>query len=454
MRKSHFSACVLLALVGMALGAGALHAQDELSPPPLNIILPNYETLPVGQIGGLEGGAYVARVNDATSNWYNPAGLTLAKTSSISSSAGTYQLLSLVPEALPEAGNSVQQVPALVGVVVKKLFGNDQLTAGFALVRTNAWDQETDAQLDQLDRPLPNVLTYSSDSEFWQTDASAAVGWDPEGPWRFGGALATTFTTLRAVEAISNRALSETGTENVFAAGRASGSVTHTRLTAGAQYDASDSWRLGAIIRSPGLRLFRSGNYNLDILVTEGPESTSLVFFDPDITFNYKLPFEAAVGAAWSHDRLEFELDVKFYSGISAYDLFSTQRLATLITDDGQGGPPVVTPVVVQPVVAESQSVVNVAVGGHYAFSTNRVWIVHFGFNTDFTPVGDADRFFTPVDLYGISLGVSGQTTHIIASLGVHYSFGSADNLRLADLLTTNISVDTWGFLYSLAYRF
>ncbi len=77
-----------LAVAATTAFAASLAAQ---TPPTTSftLTLPNYNTIPIGQVGGLEGGAFIARTNDASSNWYNPAGLGLAKTSSVSSSAGT-----------------------------------------------------------------------------------------------------------------------------------------------------------------------------------------------------------------------------------------------------------------------------------------------------------------------------------------------------------------------------
>src|SRR5262245_53552100 len=97
--------------------AGSLAAQDFIiQPPGFTLTLPNYNMTSIGQVGGLQGGAFVARANDSSSNWYNPAGLALAPRAQISSSAGSYQLFNLVPKDLTsdDSGGSSQQVPALV----------------------------------------------------------------------------------------------------------------------------------------------------------------------------------------------------------------------------------------------------------------------------------------------------------------------------------------------------
>ena len=54
-----------LAIVG-AMSATPLRAQsvDQVATVPPNVVLSNYDNVPVGPFGGLEGSAYVARVGD------------------------------------------------------------------------------------------------------------------------------------------------------------------------------------------------------------------------------------------------------------------------------------------------------------------------------------------------------------------------------------------------------
>ena len=207
-------------------------------------------------------------------------------------------------------------------------------------------------------------------------------------------------------------------------------------------------------MRSPGLSLFRSGDYSYDAVATAGSVNASLSFFDPQPRFDYHLPFQATVGAALVRERFQLELDVLFSAGSSPYDLFSSQRSATLILDSGQGGPPVVQQIPFGEVVSDNQATVNVAVGGSYALTANQVWALHFGFTTDFSPVGDQDEYFSKVDLYGATVGVSGTVGGLTAALGVNYQFGSANNVPLADILDSDIDIQSIAIIYSLAYRF
>jgi hypothetical protein len=449
-------ACLTGAGLGAWLSARDVYPQN-LVPPPITITLPNYNTIPVGQVGGFEGGAFVARADDASSNWFNPAGLSKATVSSISSSAGTYQFLSVVPKELEskDTGTSTEQVPALVGVVVKKMFGDPRFTAGFAFTRTSSWSQTTDAQLDHLDSTPSTLDTYSANSEFTRSEATAGLGYDA-GALRLGTVLVGDVTSLNSVASLSVLDVRPEGLDAISIAGRASGSITQLRLGVGAQYDVSPAIHLGGMIRSPGLALFRSGDLNADGLFTAGATGGQLsyTFFDRDPRFDFKLPLEIAVGGAWICDRFQIEVDGRFYTGHSSYDLFRTDLLATTISDPGGGVPPVVERIPFDDIQAEGDAIFNVGIGGQYALTRNHAWILHFGFNTDFSQVGEADEFFSKVDLYGFTLGLSGQTEHITASIGVNYVFGNTDNAKLAQLLNTDISVKMIGIIYSLAYRF
>lgn len=396
MRSANATAAVAVSLLGLfARGLSA----PEVELPPSNIVLPNYESVPIGQTGGLQSGAYVARAADDTANWYNPAGLSRAESSSISTSAGTYQLLSLDLDVLPEKGTSTQQVPALLGILIKKPFGVEGWNAGILLVRTNAWLQETDAQIDRLASGRGDLLTYSADSEFDRTEGSLGVSYTNGGCWRFGAALSGVYTYLRTVQSTAESLVTDTGLVAGQSAGRQIGSLGQGRATVGVQYDLSKEIQFGALVRSPAFTVIRDGTWTVDAMATLPGSTATLSFFDPDVRFDYKLPLEVVAGAAYVTDAFELEADVKFYGGHSAYNLFETERQGIQINSGISGTPPIVSSVPVANIVSESRAIVNAAVGGHFYLSKNRVWKLHLGFNTDFSPVGDEDQYFSKVDL-------------------------------------------------------
>ena len=261
-------------------------------------------------------------------------------------------------------------------------------------------------------------------------------------------------TTVSAVTSIGDQRVTPTSLDAALADRRISGNITQLRLTGGVQYQMTPEILLGALVRTPGLRLFRSGEFGFDAVETKGATTASLSFFDPKPTFNYKLPFQATSGAAWVCNRFQLEVDVSFFSGDSAYDLFSSEKTATSIFDEGNGGPPVVTQAPFNPVVSDNRAIVNVAFGGSYALTANQVWVLHFGFHTDFSPVGDEDEFVSKVDMYSVTAGVSGSVAGFTAALGVNYQFGDANNVPLADILDSDITIKSIAIIYSVAYRF
>src|SRR5262245_29593779 len=135
--------CNIVSAVAVITAVAApVSAQVEavVTPPP-NLVLSNYNSVPVGPFGGLEGSAYVARVGDPSAAWFNPAGLARKNSAQISGSAGVYERTSVAPSALSHTGGSTQQLPNFVGFTFAL---SPHVTAGAAAITTNAWNQETD----------------------------------------------------------------------------------------------------------------------------------------------------------------------------------------------------------------------------------------------------------------------------------------------------------------------
>jgi hypothetical protein len=126
-----------LAIVA-AMSAMPLRAQsiDQVATVPPNVVLSNYDNVPVGPFGGLEGSAYVARVGDPSAAWFNPAGLSRQTGVQISGSAGVYQWTAVSPQALPNSGGARRQLPSVVGFTAHLRAG---VTAGAAFMTTNSW---------------------------------------------------------------------------------------------------------------------------------------------------------------------------------------------------------------------------------------------------------------------------------------------------------------------------
>ncbi len=82
-RMTRSAAAAALTVWGF-LTAEAVIAQNPQALFPPNVILPNNNSLPIGEVGGLEANAYTARASDPTSLWFNPAGIAGTNVSAVS----------------------------------------------------------------------------------------------------------------------------------------------------------------------------------------------------------------------------------------------------------------------------------------------------------------------------------------------------------------------------------
>src|SRR5262252_2133343 len=123
-----------IALAVVVVSTKVMAQPANITSPPPNIIVPNYNGIPIGPLGGLEGSAYVARAGDTSAPWFNPAGLSQAGTQ-LSGSVGNYQFTTVTPLRLPNSGGSTQHLPNLVGATGKF----KRFTVGFSLITSTSW---------------------------------------------------------------------------------------------------------------------------------------------------------------------------------------------------------------------------------------------------------------------------------------------------------------------------
>lgn len=443
--------CALLSLTA----APAFAQIEEVTTPPPNLVLSNYNAVPVGPFGGLEGKAFAARVGDPSAAWFNPAGLARTSAPQISGSAGVYEWISVSPHALPNRGGSLQQLPNFVGFTFNP---TPHITAGAAVVTTNAWSQQTDSELITSLPGGQQRFAYSADSGFEQRVVALAAGYHRDGPWRFGGGLAFSAMDLRLVQSASDRIGDSTGLKSLLVTSHASASAIQLRSQWGAQYDTS-RWRFGAALRTPGLTLHHAAGVTLDAVLDAGVSSLGSSVFDPDAATEYHLPWEFQGGAAWATERLELELDLQAYSSIDAYPLVSTTQPVLIYGDAGANQPPAVISRPFPGLISASDGVVNVSAGGHVRLFRNRDVRLHAGVGNNRSPVGAEDTVFNAVDLMTWTLGVSGSLGKFQFAAGVNRQAGASDDITLRNLLNGRVvqsalDVRMSGLIYSLAYQF
>ena len=302
----------MVAALIAAIPAPGMAQTEPFTAAPPNIIIPNYNGVPAGPLGGLEGSAYVARATDTSAPWLNPAGLTKAGTQ-ISGSAGTYKLTTVSPSFLPNDGGSTQQVPNLVGATAKL----GRFTVGFALVTSVSWGQGTDTD-DVSTNPEgnPERFAFSADSMMNQRVAAAAIAYDMGKKmvcgWRTGDHRRPGIRT--GTQVISDRIKDATALHTLLISSRSGGSSSQLRAIVGVQAEPTPAIRIGAMTVTAGLTFSRSGEVTLDSTLDGAVSSLGASIFDPSAQFTYKLPVEAAGGIALVAKRAEIEVDVQGYS--------------------------------------------------------------------------------------------------------------------------------------------
>ena len=432
------------------------NAQDQVTTPPPSLVLNNYASVPVGPFGGLEGSSIVSRVGDPSAAWFNPAGLTREDAAQISGSAGVYDRTTVSPQALPNNGGSIQQLPNFVGLTFRPAA---KMTVGAALLTTNSWTQQIDSQLIIPTDSGAERFAYSGDSEFSQREIAFAAGYHGGGKLRVGGGMAFTVMDLRLVQSASDRIADNTGLKSLLVSSRVTGSSILLRGQGGVQYDMTSHWRVGGAVRTPGATLIRSSTLTFDGVLDAGSASLGASLFDPSAQFAYHLPWEFQGGTAFVHERAQFEVDVEGYTAISAYTMVGTSESSVTYGDKGTNVPP---SIVTQPfggLTSASNGVVNVSAGGHVVLLKGRSLRIHGGVATNQSPVNTADTIFTRADLLSWTLGLSGSLARLQFAAGLNRKSGTADDVRLRNLLsgrivTSSIDIRTLGFIYSLAYQF
>ena len=442
-------------LIACLLSTTVAAQTDLVTTPPPNLVIPNYNSTPVGPFGGLEGAAFVARIGDPSAAWFNPAGLARQMTAQISGSAGVYQLTHVSPEALPNEGGAVQQLPNFVGFT---FIPREGLTVGAAFLSTNAWNQETDAELLPSAAGSQRRFAYSADSGFEQREAALGVGYRRTESWRLGGGLSFSLMDLRLVQSASDRVADSTGLRSLLVSARASGSAVQLRGQGGVQY-ARNLWRLGGAFRTPGVTIHKTGSVVLDGVLAGQAGSLGASLFDPQADLTYRLPWEFQAGAALVGERFELEVDLQAYTPLGAYSLLSSGQPVRVYADAGSESPPLVTSAPFAGFTAASDGVLNVAVGGHIRPLRHRDLLVHAGIGSNRSQVAPEDALFTDVDLLTWSVGASGTWRRLQFAVGVNSQIGTADDVTLRNLLSRQevhspVDVRIRGFIYSIAYQF
>lgn len=451
MFRGWFTACAALAL---SLPCAA-RAQSVPVPIPKNVILPNYDNVFIGPVEALEAGAYLARTDDATASFYNPAGLAAALKTSVSASANGFFWTQLTSRALGQTTSTSQfaSTPGHFAVVIGPPFiKSDRLRLGFSLTKAVSF---TPAATDQANQTGPNTipaLTYSSHVDFSTVEPAVSLGYRVSPSVRLGVSTTLAYTSYFDQETLSGDTLSSGQPAHFLSTLRASGSIYHLVLSAGAQWDVTPQLKVGALVRAPGLRLGASSLVTYESAVERPGATTSAYFRDESGAFQYMLPLELSAGVAYRLGPVQAEIDARYHRSAGQYTLYrSTHPL--IVQTQNPGGTTTTSNEPFPATQYSSRQVLNVASGARY--QVGQLFTFHGGFFVSFSPIGDpAGSPFQKADLYGGTLGAAVTGEHWSYSLGFAFEYGRSSAVQGGAGTVTDLQWRSLTLLYALAYRF
>jgi long-subunit fatty acid transport protein len=434
----------------------AVRAQALPVPVPKSAVLPNYDNVLVGLQQGMEGTAVIARVGDAAATYYNPAGLALAKKTSVNASSSGYVWTRLGSDALGQSVSTSRfdSAPGFFGVVLGEgIISDERLRLGFAITNAVAWEPGGLDQMLQLEGG--QSLDYASTVSFSTLTPTVAIGYAPSAALRLGLSASVAYTSFSQNETFSGDVL-VAGQSNQFLSNlRANGHVWAILFAAGVQWDITRDLTVGAVLTSPGLRIVGGALVTYQANLT-APTATSNFFFrDKDTALEYKLPLGVGLGLAYRFTAGAIEADIRFHDGTGAYSLYHSDQpiQASVRAADGT------TSNSTQPfpdVAYNTRKFVNVSLGGKYQLSN--ALTLHAGFFTALSPIDDPNTSaFRKANLYGTTVGAAYSSEHFAVSLGLSYEWGSSDPVALGNIeqpVASGLDIKSFTVLYALTYQF
>ncbi len=177
----------------------------DFSLPPSGI-LPNYDRVLIGQREGLEGGAFVARTDDAGAGWYNPAGLALSEKSGLNASSNAYELTTITLEGIGQAKGSTRFSPsgtyfgAVLGAPIIK---NPNVRLAFFYAKPVSWTPGTlDGAFTVNSGGNEEQFSYTSTSNFTTIIPGLAAGFRLGKEFRVGASAGLGMTNLHQVQSV------------------------------------------------------------------------------------------------------------------------------------------------------------------------------------------------------------------------------------------------------------
>jgi len=361
-----------------------------------------YQTYIVGDRAAGMGGAVVSIADSVDACYYNPAGLTQVKASTVSLSANLYgwQLYHIENGLFPGEnvqGNSFVTIPSTMGGIWKY---SPELSLAFSvLVPDRSSYNEMIAYQDS-----QHLYQFNTDDQTIWVGPSAAYAITPE--LSLGLSLFGVYRSYSEYVSLFY--------EDYDASYAESRKFNDVALAAvlGVQYRPGRDWNIGLSLQPPTAHIWDNGR-TMEHILGRGILSNNY-YYTEDVKTDNQLPTKIAVGVGRQvRGDYAFGLDLTYHLPTS-YNLQQWQDLG----QDNQ-------------VRIVRAPVLDMNLGGEYYILQK--YPVRAGFYTGFSSVpeiNEKDNYASAnVDTYGLTFSVGREVKNVAFNVGVNYIFGRGYDL-------------------------
>lgn len=412
--------------------AGSLAAADLLVPAP--VVVGNLHRYPTGHQAGLQGGAVLAQISGAEAAWTNPAGLVVDGGLPASASANLYSFdLFRVSGGQDSYSNwEAQVIPSAIAGSFKVPGLDASVWRGAVfLVQPQLWANEVVFhRLVALPGQVDQALSEST-GRVETLCPGLAIARRLGAGWTAGLQVHVSYFSYREQVTNTTRSWDQAGTYLLSMQSRVDRlGFYHLVSTLGVQGDLGSGWRCAATLRLPGIQVWQFGRLDASAVSESATAQASLISFDDSPRMRYHLPTEISLGASWAGEGGGVEADLRIRPSAGSYEVASSDQPAVVTATARATGTTHLSLAQPRTLSTAAAAGVGAALGGWKRLHPSLVG--HAGAWYDPSPVeGSGDDLFSPISLFGASLGTSYVKDDFALSLGVLASYGKARDVKV-----------------------
>jgi len=451
MRSTHLS----VLLVGCTTAVWAVQVEP--------VSLRNEHRLHFGELGSVSAGAAVARVTDPSAVWYNPGRLIQTQSPSISGSASIFETATTTLEASDGTYSQsiLNSIPGYVGGSGRMPWRDDsRIMWGFGIFVPLYWDSSLENRNTQtLTFGPPSPGPYSVDTVGRVSTQSqllvpaVAISVRVTDDCGIGLSLMLPYYEHRQERNTSERSQTRGLYRSYWEIQEQT--VTSLRVGAGV-YHTWGPLDVALAAKSPSWRMTSSSTaewHSVQASFASGTAVTSDAYID-DGKADFKSPFEATLGVAYTVDAFTAELDATYLAAVGPYTTVEGDLpIVSRVFNTGTGLD-ITTMSTGTPGDMELEQAWNIAVGAGWGMTT--AITLHLGYAIDHSQLENSNEF-SDLDISTLSLGLERKTSRSAVFVGAYTQWSNTGtarvfNSQVATWEDAAVSISVWGGVLGASY--